>query len=83
MSHDAWHAPLARWLLQKLPAAQVEVREIARLSGGYSAETLRVAAKVDGRDVRYVLRREMPEPSVYPVCRRRTSTSRSRSSGAP
>jgi aminoglycoside phosphotransferase (APT) family kinase protein len=67
MSHDAWRAPLARWLEQKLPADGVEVREITRLSGGYSAETLRVEARVGGRDARYVLRREMPEPSVYPV----------------
>jgi aminoglycoside phosphotransferase (APT) family kinase protein len=63
---DAWRAPLARWLAAKLPAEPVEVREITRLSGGYSAETLRVEARVDGRDARYVLRREMPEPSVYP-----------------
>jgi aminoglycoside phosphotransferase (APT) family kinase protein len=64
---DAWRAPLASWLAAKLAAGAVEVREIARLSGGYSAETLRVEASVDGREARYVLRREMPEPSVYPV----------------
>jgi len=67
MSYGPWRVPLARWLEQKLPAGAVEVREIAKLSGGYSAETLRVEAKVGGRDARYVLRREMPEPSVYPV----------------
>jgi aminoglycoside phosphotransferase (APT) family kinase protein len=66
MSYEAWRAPLARWLEQKLPADGVEVREITRLSGGYSAETLRVEARVGARDARYVLRREMPEPSVYP-----------------
>jgi aminoglycoside phosphotransferase (APT) family kinase protein len=67
---DAWRAPLARWLAERLPAEAVEVREIARLSGGYSAETLRVEAEVvrGGRRgaERFVLRREMPEPSVYP-----------------
>jgi aminoglycoside phosphotransferase (APT) family kinase protein len=64
---EAWRAPLARWLAEKLRAGSVDVREIARLSGGYSAETLRVEALVDGEARRYVLRREMPEPSVYPV----------------
>jgi aminoglycoside phosphotransferase (APT) family kinase protein len=67
---DAWRASLARWLAAKLPADAVEVREIARLSGGYSAETLRVDAEVRRGTAtlaeRYVLRREMPEPSVYP-----------------
>jgi aminoglycoside phosphotransferase (APT) family kinase protein len=63
---NAWRAPLSHWLAQKLGAGRVDVREIARLSGGYSAETLRVEASVAGRDARYVLRREMPEPSVYP-----------------
>jgi aminoglycoside phosphotransferase (APT) family kinase protein len=64
---EAWKAPLARWLAEKLRAGAAEVREIARLSGGYSAETLRVEATLDGEPRRYVLRREMPEPSVYPV----------------
>jgi len=67
MSHEPWRVPLARWLERILPAEQVDVREIVRLSGGYSAETLRVEANVAGADSRYVLRREMPEPSVYPV----------------
>ncbi len=67
IANEAWRAPLARWLARQLRAKAVEVREIAKLSGGYSAETLRVEARVDGRDARYVLRREMPEPSVYPA----------------
>jgi len=66
MSTDDWHAPLSHWLGAKL-RAPVEVREIVRLSGGYSAETLRVETLVAGRAERYVLRREVPEPSVYPV----------------
>src|SRR5688572_24000689 len=66
MSTAEWRAPLSDWLAAKL-RAPVDVREIVRLSGGYSAETLRVEALVDGRPERYVLRREMPEPSVYPV----------------
>ena len=64
---EVWRAPLARWLAERLPAEAVEVGEIARLAGGYSAETLRVEARVGGRPERFVLRREMPEPSVYPV----------------
>jgi aminoglycoside phosphotransferase (APT) family kinase protein len=66
-SYEAWRAPLARWLAARLGAGAVEVGEIVRLSGGYSAETLRVDARCEGRATRYVLRREMPEPSVYPV----------------
>jgi len=65
MSNEAWRAPLASWLAKKLSTA-VEVGAIERLSGGYSAETLRVEATVAGRPERYILRREMPEPSVYP-----------------
>jgi aminoglycoside phosphotransferase (APT) family kinase protein len=57
---------LSRWLARKLGAGAVEVREVARLAGGYSAETLRVEATIDGRAGRYVLRREMPEPAIYP-----------------
>jgi aminoglycoside phosphotransferase (APT) family kinase protein len=64
--------PLARWLCARLPG--VEAVRLAeqphRLSGGYSAETLVLDASVTrgGREgaERYVLRREMPEPSVYP-----------------
>src|SRR5262245_19548720 len=65
MPKEEWRGPLGRWLGAKL-SAPVEVREIERLLGGYSAETLRVDASVAGRPERYVLRREMPEPSVYP-----------------
>lgn len=65
--YEAWHAPLSRWLAARLGGSAVEVDEIVRLSGGYSAETLRVEASVGGTPTRYVLRREMPEPSVYPV----------------
>jgi aminoglycoside phosphotransferase (APT) family kinase protein len=65
------HAPLEGWLLPRLAGAErVRLGEITRLGGGYSAETLIVPAQVtrggSAREERYVLRREMPEPSVYP-----------------
>ena len=64
-------APLERWLTSHLAGADaVSVGEIARLGGGYSAETWIVPARVrrgaTEREERYVLRRETPEPSVYP-----------------
>jgi len=64
-------AALERWLTPRLPGVEaVRIGEIARLGGGYSAETsilpLRVRRGASEREERYVLRREMPEPSVYP-----------------
>jgi len=63
--------PLERWLLSRLPGTEtVRVGEIARLGGGYSAETWLVPVFVrrggSEREERYVLRREVAEPSVYP-----------------
>lgn len=62
---------LADWLRARLPGADaVRLAEPRRLSGGYSAETLELAARVrrggEEHAERFVLRREMPEPSVYP-----------------
>ncbi len=64
-------ANLERWLAARLPGAEaVRLAEPRRLSGGYSAETLMLDAQVrrggSEHAERYVLRREMPEPSVYP-----------------
>jgi aminoglycoside phosphotransferase (APT) family kinase protein len=65
-------ANLERWLAARLPGAQaVRLAAPRRLSGGYSAETLVLEASVQRggaeRAEKYVLRREMPEPAVYPV----------------
>jgi aminoglycoside phosphotransferase (APT) family kinase protein len=65
-------ANLQRWLTARLAGAEaVRIAPPRRLSGGYSAETLLVEASVRRggaeRAERYVLRREMPEPAVYPV----------------
>lgn len=67
----ALRAPLERWLAARLPGASaLRVGECARPKGGWSAETLIVPVRLrrGEREVeeRYVLRREMPEPSVYP-----------------
>ncbi len=64
-------ASLERWLAARLPGAEaVRLAEPQRLSGGYSAETLVLKARVRRGGVahaeRYVLRRETPEPAVYP-----------------
>lgn len=65
-------ANLERWLAARLPGAEaVRLGALRRLSGGYSAETIVLEAQVrrggTERSERYVLRREMPEPAVYPV----------------
>jgi aminoglycoside phosphotransferase (APT) family kinase protein len=65
-------ARLERWLAGRLPGAQaVRLGPPRRLSGGYSAETLVLEASVQRGGAqhaeKYVLRREMPEPAVYPV----------------
>jgi aminoglycoside phosphotransferase (APT) family kinase protein len=65
-------AKLERWLAARLAGAEsVRLAPPRRLSGGYYAETLALEASVRraGADTpeQYVLRREMPEPAVYPV----------------
>lgn len=65
-------ANLERWLAARLAGAEaVRLGPPRRLSGGYSAETILLEASVRraGREhaERYVLRREMPEPAVYPT----------------
>ncbi|MDE0606298.1 MAG: phosphotransferase family protein [Acidimicrobiaceae bacterium] len=65
-------APLAAWLTERLDDVNhVEVGAFDRPSGGYSAETLIVPITVttpaSTEDRTIVLRREMPEPPVYPV----------------
>ncbi len=64
--------PLAAWLTTHLDGAtHVEVGAFDRPSGGYSAETLivpiTVTTSASTEDRAIVLRREMPEPPVYPV----------------
>jgi aminoglycoside phosphotransferase (APT) family kinase protein len=65
-------ARLERWLAGRLPGVDaVRLAPPRRLSGGYSAETLVLEAGVRRgaveRAERYVLRRELPEPAVYPA----------------
>ena len=64
--------PLAAWLTGRLDdATHVEVGTFDRPSGGYSAETLivpvTVATHSSTAQRTIVLRREMPQPPVYPV----------------
>ncbi|HEY8121890.1 MAG TPA: phosphotransferase family protein [Myxococcota bacterium] len=65
-------ANLERWLAARLGAEGVRLSGAPqRLSGGYSAETIVLETSVRRgaveRAEKYVLRREMPEPAVYPV----------------
>ena len=70
--HDSMAEPLAAWLTEHLDdVTRVEVGAFDRPSGGYSAETLIVPITVttssSAAQRTIVLRREMPEPPVYPV----------------
>ncbi len=75
MSNDDYGSmaePLAAWLTEHLDdVTHVEIGAFDRPSGGYSAETLIVpvtattSSSTNKRTI--VLRREMPEPPVYPV----------------
>jgi aminoglycoside phosphotransferase (APT) family kinase protein len=64
-------ANLERWLGARLGAEAVRLAAPRRLSGGYSAETVLLEGVVRRggaeQSEKYVLRREMPEPAVYPV----------------
>jgi aminoglycoside phosphotransferase (APT) family kinase protein len=67
-----WMAPLTDWLVDRLPGVTDVVLEGAGgASSGFSAETLVVETLVtrDGATgpERFVLRRENPEPAIYPV----------------
>jgi aminoglycoside phosphotransferase (APT) family kinase protein len=62
---------LERWLATRLPdSSQVHLGEFGRPKSGFSAETSIFDAEVDslhGRSVqRLVLRREVPDPAIYP-----------------
>ena len=64
--------PLAAWLTEHLDdVTHVGIGAFDRPSGGYSAETLivpiTVATSSSTEKRTIVLRREMPEPPVYPV----------------
>ena len=70
--YDRMAESLAAWLTEHLDdATHVEVGAFDRPSGGYSAETLIVPITVTTHSSTaqrtIVLRREMPEPPVYPV----------------
>ena len=69
MSLTADHAAaLARWLGPRLAPAggPVSVADAGALSTGFSAETVSFTARWPGGERRLVLRRESPEPAVYP-----------------
>ncbi|MCQ3806890.1 MAG: hypothetical protein OXB92_09125 [Acidimicrobiaceae bacterium] len=70
--YDHIAEPLAAWLAGHLDdATHIEVGAFDRPGGGYSAETLIVPVTVTTRSSTeqhtIVLRRETPEPPVYPV----------------
>jgi aminoglycoside phosphotransferase (APT) family kinase protein len=76
LAETSWDARatenLERWLTARLPRAEaVRLAPPQRLSGGYSAETILLEASVRRGGAEHVeklvLRREMPEPAVYPV----------------
>src|SRR5262245_40956974 len=65
-------ATVSRWLVDHLDGAtDVDVRAVERPASGYSAETLILLTTVrrgdTGSDERFVLRKESPDPAVYPV----------------
>ena len=62
---------LETWLAGRLPApGPVRVTDVTALSTGFSAETIALRASYDdgsgSRSRRLILRRESPEPAVYP-----------------
>ncbi len=68
---DDTRAALERWLRQRDPEIQrVRVGELRRPKSGFSAETLMFEADIErggeSQPRRLVLRREVPEPAVYP-----------------
>lgn len=68
--YEALAEPLGAWLREHLAVDDAVVRRFERPGGGYSAETLIVPVTLtrggSARDEQIVVRREMPEPPVYP-----------------
>jgi aminoglycoside phosphotransferase (APT) family kinase protein len=62
----AWSAPLAEWLAARLGARTVTITEVGMPSSGFSAETMLFTAVTPDGDRRLVLRKETPDPPVYP-----------------
>jgi aminoglycoside phosphotransferase (APT) family kinase protein len=66
------YGPLAAWLGAHLPgASNLRFDDLGKPSSGYSAETTILTARyeLDGRErsERFVLRKETPDPPVYPT----------------
>jgi aminoglycoside phosphotransferase (APT) family kinase protein len=67
MDDDATRAALEAWLRGRLGDDHLTVGEFGRPKSGFSAETLIFDARVHGdRTERLVLRKEVPDPAVYP-----------------
>lgn len=68
---EAERSALERWLAGRLDTqGPVSIGEVAPLATGYSAETISLRADYAGPEGRqgrrYVLRRESPDPAIYP-----------------
>ena len=57
---------LGEWLAPRLGLTSVAVRDVEALSTGYSAETISLWVEGGESSRRMVLRRESPDPAVYP-----------------
>jgi aminoglycoside phosphotransferase (APT) family kinase protein len=57
---------LSAWLTDRLEAGPVTVTAFTKPKSGFSAETSIVDVVVGGEERRLVLRREVPDPAVYP-----------------
>jgi aminoglycoside phosphotransferase (APT) family kinase protein len=62
----ALRATLAGWLEPRLDAGPVVVTGLGRPRSGYSAETVVAHAEVGGTPRRFVLRKQTPDPPIYP-----------------
>ncbi len=59
--------PLGQWLATRLGVTGVTVTGMTRPRGGYSAETWLVDTAIDGAPRRFVVKRETPDPPIYPT----------------
>jgi hypothetical protein len=64
MSDDL--ASLEAWLAPRLGVSGLQLAHGGKPGSGFSAETTILDATWDGGDDRFVLRKETPDPPVYP-----------------
>ena len=67
MAVGGWETALSEWLAPRLGTEKLTITDVGKPSSGFSAETVLFTASTPEGDRRLVLRKETPDPPVYPT----------------